>query len=693
MKKTALLVLAIAAAYALLGLAGLQLSDPPGNVTSVWLPSGVGLAALLLWGRRVWPGIFLGSLWCNVVVFPGEASLGWRLASAAVIAGGSTLGLLSMHALLDRFVGRCAFSSPVRLVRLLGCVLVGAAIPSSIGLAVTAAHGLVAAPLAFWLTWWTGDSIGVLLVAPLVLSEGVSVPSRRVEWLVTLAAQLVVVQLVFGRPIGGLGGTHLPMAGLVLPMTVWAGARLGTRGVAVHALLLHALVTWATRGGAGPFGAHPTAAATVIVDVLVAIVFMTGLVLAAGAAELRNHQHLLEERVRERTAELERANQLLRAETEDKARLAAQLVESQKQEAIGRLAGGIAHDFNNLLTVIAAESELLRRSQDTEVQDGATAILAATQRANELTRQLLAVARRQPAKPCPVDLRAALTESRRMLRPLMPEDVVLDVECAPDCTVLIDPGQLDQVVLNLALNAQQAIKGAGALRLSGQRRELDAAGAAALGLAPGAWVVLAVRDTGVGIPPEVLPRIFEPFFTTRGDGRGTGLGLSSVWGIVSQAGGTVKVESEPGRGTTFEVWLPWVAQRPELAPPERAPAPVAGGRTVLVAEDEPMVRRTVVRVLERDGLRVVVATDGEEALALCRDPSFHFDLLLTDVVMPRLGGVELAREIRAQRQVPVLFMSGFHDRHAELHDEQVLAKPFLPAQLTAAVAGALKRGA
>jgi signal transduction histidine kinase/CheY-like chemotaxis protein len=680
----------LAAAYAITGMLGMQVASPPGNVTSVWLPAGISLAALVRWGPRVWPGITLGSFICNVLVFPEDGLSVTKLAGSLLIAIGSTVGLLTTRWLIERTSGLDALASPGQMLRFLGSAAVGCAINATGGLLTTISLSelpLSAAP-NFWFTWWLGDGVGMLALAPIALGEGTPRPRRPWEWVGMLGLLLVSNQLVFGRPVSGLGGTSYPLAWTVLPAAVWAGARLGGAAVCVATVLIHALVTWATVSELGPFGHYPASAALLMIDGLLAVVVITGLFLASAAAQVRAQKALLETRVHERTRELETANRALLGETEERVRLAGRLVEVQKQEALGRLAGGVAHDFNNLLTVVSGEAELICRDPTTPLhaQDSANAILAATQRAAELTRQLLAVARRQPSAPRAVDVGEVLHANRRLLRPLFPESVTLDLDCAMDCTVSIDPTQLDQIILNLALNARDAIVGAGTVRITGARRTLDAAQAQALGLTPGEWVRVEVTDTGEGIPAEVLPRIFEPFFTTKADGRGTGLGLSTVWGIASQARGTVRVTSTVGKGSTFSLWLPFSPRGAEVA--GAPPAELISARpsaTVLVVEDEPLVRRTVVLTLEREGYRVLTASDGEEALALLRRGDVTFDLVLTDVVMPRLGGVELARAIRAQHDVPVIFMSGFHEQQAELTHETVLGKPFAAGHLLAVV--------
>ena len=608
----------LAAAYAVTGLLGMQLAAPPGNVTPVWLPAGLSLAALLTFGRRVWPGITLGSFVLNVLVFPPQAATPTRLFGALAIAATSTLGLVLIHWLTERSPRRDALARPSSLVAFGGWVAVGCAVNATGGLLFTAL--LSDLPLAtfpeFWLTWWLGDGVGVLLLAPLVLGEGTLPEPRPLEWAATLLLTLASCQLVFGTPLLGVGHSTLPLAWTVSLGVVWAGARLGGPAVSVHTVLIYVLMSWGTLAGHGPFGPWPRSTAMLLDDALLAMVIITGQLLAAQAALARSQQSALEKervsleaRVAERTAQLEASSRSLLEQTEVRGQLTARLIEAQKQEALGRLAGGVAHDFNNLLTVVSGEAELLRRQpgHHTDVYDGAGAILAAAHRAGELTRQLLAVARRQPTTPRHVDLQATLATNRRLLRPLFPESVTLDVSCAAPMGVNIDPTLLDQIILNLAINARDAIVGPGHVKLQATQHELDEPAATALNVHAGKWVCLSVIDDGTGIPPEVLPRIFEPFFTTKAEGRGTGLGLSTVWGIANQSKGTVRVSSVTGN-TVFEVWLPASGGAVEVAQPAMAAATHGiAPTTILVVEDEPMVRRTVVLALERAGHRVIAS--------------------------------------------------------------------------------------
>ena len=360
-----------------------------------------------------------------------------------------------------------------------------------------------------------------------------------------------------------------------------------------------------------------------------------------------------------------------------------QLRQAQKMEAIGRLAGGVAHDFNNLLTVIQASLDAaledLPASAEFSVNLARDARRAA-ERAEMLTRQLLAFSRRQVVQPCVLRLDAAVADMQRLLTRLIGEDIRLMT--AFDTTVPVveaDPGQIGQIILNLVINAREAMPSGGTLTI---RTRVEAGGDG--DAAP--WAVLEVADTGVGMDGATQGRVFEPFFTTKEDGRGTGLGLSVVYGIVSQSGGRVEVESEMGKGTTFRVLLPACSAYCETAPPPSPALSLDGGNgTVLVVEDEDFVRALVREALRRQGYTVVEAPDGEAALRLVEaagDPP-GIDLLLSDVVMPVMGGRELVRELaRRGYEIPVVFMSGYTNDPAPLEDMLGERAPFLPKPFT-----------
>jgi PAS domain S-box-containing protein len=365
--------------------------------------------------------------------------------------------------------------------------------------------------------------------------------------------------------------------------------------------------------------------------------------------------------------------------------LEAHLRQAQKMEAVGRLASGIAHDFNNLLTVILGRTELLRntaRSEEARQRD-VELIHSTAQRANDLTRQLLAFGRKQMVVPEVVDVNIVLVDMQPMLRRLIGETVELTIRPAgAPAVVRIDPVQLQQVVLNLVVNARDAMPDGGRLEIETFDAAAPPAGHPSGDAAPGSWVALAVADTGIGMDAATQAHVFEPFFTTKGAGKGTGLGLASVHGIVDQNGGRIDVTSAPHRGSTFTVYLP----RVDADPARRPSAPVivnadARTGTVLLVEDEDDVRELIREVLELAGYRVLAATSGPEAVETCRRHQGEIDLLITDVVMPDMSGREVAERVRRERpRIGILYTSGYTDDVLTLQGlrkaEGLLPKPF-----------------
>jgi NO-binding membrane sensor protein with MHYT domain/nitrogen-specific signal transduction histidine kinase len=385
----------------------------------------------------------------------------------------------------------------------------------------------------------------------------------------------------------------------------------------------------------------------------------------------------------------------------DRRQLEEQFRQAQKMEAIGQLAGGIAHDFNNLLTVVKGNTELaLQAMADTSAhRQGLLESLAATESAASLTRQLLAFSRRQLLQPRPLSLNDVVSELEPMLQRLIGEDVIITTRFdATPVVALADRGQLEQILMNLAVNARDAMPSGGTLRIETRDAAPPLPTVASRPIPPEPFVMLSISDTGVGIDPAIQARLFEPFFTTKGPSRGTGLGLSTVYGIVTQSGGHIFVDSEPGKGSTFTIYLrravlpPGEAIRARASEGAHAPP---GSETILLAEDEDGVRTLVRRVLERRGYEVIEASGGAEALDLAERHGGRIDLLLTDVVMPGMGGRELSARLLEQRpDTRVLFMSGYTDDQTlrrGLFDPEVafLAKPFSSQDLAAAVRAVL----
>ncbi len=380
-------------------------------------------------------------------------------------------------------------------------------------------------------------------------------------------------------------------------------------------------------------------------------------------------------------------SQVVAHDITERKRLEEQLLQSQKMEAVGRLAGGIAHDFNNLLTIIKGCSELtlMELKGEGPLKGKIEEIQRAADRASALTRQLLAFSRRQVMEMKVIDLNTLLRDLNKMLRRVIGEDIELVTIFSEDLgRVKVDPGQIEQMILNLAVNARDAMPSGGRLTLMTVNAELDEEYVQGhVGATPGRYVMLSVRDTGVGMRSEVREQIFEPFFTTKERGKGTGLGLSTVYGIVSQSGGHIWVYSEPGQGTSFKIYLPRVEEPLEegrkSAFAEELPR---GNETVLVVEDEEQVRKLAVAILQRQGYRVLESSQGREAFLVCEQHEGPLHLMLADVVMPVMSGPELAKRLEPLHpEMRVLYMSGYPDDaivHQGVLEEGVnyIQKPF-----------------
>jgi PAS domain S-box-containing protein len=375
----------------------------------------------------------------------------------------------------------------------------------------------------------------------------------------------------------------------------------------------------------------------------------------------------------------------------ERKRLEEQLVQAQKMEAVGRLAGGVAHDFNNLLTAILGYSEfaLAAVGEDRPLRHDLEEIHAAAERAASLTRQLLTFSRKQVLVPRVIDLNAVLSESEKMLRRLVGDAIELTLSLDPALgRIKADPGQVLQVILNLVVNARDAMTQGGKLLIRTASVPLDEAFARTrVDVRPGPYVLLAVSDTGVGMDESILAHLFEPFFTTKEVGKGTGLGLATVFGVVKQSGGLIEVESQPGKGTTVLVYLP---RAEEVGPPAAAEAPAGslrGTETILLVEDEAMVRTLVRTILQTHGYAVLEARNAEQALRVSGEYRGPIHLLLTDVLMPGMGGRDLAERLTAGRSgLKVLYMSGHTESDAIRRgivggEMAFLQKPFRPQVL------------
>jgi two-component system NtrC family sensor kinase len=404
----------------------------------------------------------------------------------------------------------------------------------------------------------------------------------------------------------------------------------------------------------------------------------------------------LDSLVRQRTVELEVANEQLRREIAERALMEEALRQAQKMEAVGQLAAGVAHDFNNILTVILGNVSLISEfTPPPGIQESVMEIRDSAERAASLVRQLLVFSRKQVIQPLPLDLGEVITNLGEVLRRVLGEHIMLHVQpVARMPFVEADLRMVEQVVINLAVNARDAMTHGGSLLITAMEVEIGAERVRNNPEArPGRFVCLSVADTGTGIAPEVLPHIFEPFFTTKETGKGTGLGLASVYGVVKQHSGWIEVQSEAGQGTTFRLFFPVCSDEPALPVDPSVAGPITGGNeTILVVEDEASVRRLTVDILKRHGYHVCEAASGVEALEVFQQQFERIDLLLTDMVMPGgLSGRELAVRLQVQKpSLKVIYMTGYSRSAAgtdfkAYEEASLLAKPFSGTDLLRSV--------
>ena len=392
----------------------------------------------------------------------------------------------------------------------------------------------------------------------------------------------------------------------------------------------------------------------------------------------------------------------VRKRTEDELR------QAQKMEAVGHLAGGIAHEFNNYLGIIMGYSDLMAEEEieNESLRLGLTEIKGATQRAASLTRQLLAFSRKQIIEPTVLDLNASVWEAHKLLRRLIPANIDVIPVLHPDLgKVKVDPAQIQQILINLVVNARDAMPQGGKISIETVGVVLDEEFASRyFDVVPGEYIMISVGDNGEGIDADTLPHIFEPFFTTKQAGKGTGLGLSTTYGIVKQSGGHITVASVRGRGTTFRIYFPKVAEAYGTTGSHAVPHPashqepsLSGIATILLVEDESGLRKLMSKILEKQNCRVLEAKDGEEALSICQDSLAHIDLVVTDYAMPRMTGLQLKEKVSALRpSMQFLLISGYAEGVVEenshnLNGGDFLEKPFLPEELARKVREILSR--
>jgi NO-binding membrane sensor protein with MHYT domain/ActR/RegA family two-component response regulator len=629
-----------------------------------WYSPGLVILSILIASAASYTALELAA---RVTATRGRERLAW-LAGGSVAMG---VGIWSMH-----FVGMLAFHLPLPISYGLGLVLLSVVVAiGASALALLTASRPSLGPLALiGGALWMGPAIaGMHYIGMAALS--VEAQLRYSRWLVLASVAIAVL-----ASLGGLGLGHRFRSDESRRTRLARAASALLFGAAIAGMHYTGMAAahFTLPGQTGRPGGGLLATRQLAVGVGLGTLLILGMGLVGA---------MLDRRLRARTLLLDRQR------------------DAQKLEAIGQLAGGIAHDFNNLLTAILGHAAFLK--QDPGIGDASREdieqIEAAASRAAELTRQLLAFGRRQVLEPRPMLLNEVVSDTMRMLGRVVGENIEVKVLPAPDLALtMADPSQVTQILINLVVNARDAMPDGGLLTIETRNVEVDSVTLGQhLDAPPGFYVMLGVTDNGVGIAPEHQPRIFEPFFTTKGAGRGTGLGLSTVYGIVAQSGGSISVYSEPGHGSTFCVYFRQLA---ESAPPGpvrvvRAAERLGGRETVLVVEDEDAVREFAARALRQYGYSVLVARRVQEALLIAAEHPGAIDVVLSDVIMPHTSGPGLMTKLRELRPAArVVFMSGFTENalghHGVLESSHpFLQKPFSPEALARKIREALASGA
>ncbi len=640
----------VAALYALCAKLGLLFPLEEQSVTLVWPASGIGLAAVLVYGYRMWPGIVLGIILSIVITHaPPLYGIG--------VTVSSTLEALAGAYLLHWF----QFDKRLGSVRdILLFVFVGIGVSSLFGTALEIASAVLAGitlsqPVAsVWSLWWLGDSMGALVTAPFFLawlapSSPLHLTSTRIlEAVVLIGILLGVSLIVFAEPALSHAARY-PLAYLLSPLLLLAAFHFEMRGATTAILAVVVLAVWGAFLGTGPFAGTTPYRGIALLWAFMSVMSVTTLVLTAMITERRRMDN-------------------------ERIQLQRQLHQSQKMDAIGQLTGGIAHDFNNMLTSILGFSELAQDRLKSIREDKLNAYLAeirqAARRAKELVQQLLTFSRASEASLVTFDGAALIHETLNMLRATMPATVEIrsDVE-ARTLTVSMDPIMLQQMVMNLCLNARDAMKDNGRIDITARRRYVsNALCASCHKVFSGEFVELSVKDNGPGIAAEVRERLFEPFFTTKPVGEGTGLGLSVVHGIMHSSGGHITVSDALGRGGAFHLFFPPAESVPPQGDtPEDAAREIQPGEgRVLVVDDEVSVASYLRVLLEGSGFKVTTQTDPVAALKVFKADIGAIDVVVTDQTMPRLTGLEMAKQMHSLRpDLPIIICSGYHERFTE----------------------------
>jgi signal transduction histidine kinase len=683
---------AVGTIYFFLVRLGLELASVYPGSAAISPPAAFALAAVLLGGYRLVPAIFAAAYVAHAV------SSDQTYAVAATAAGNAFAAFAGAFLVNWWAGGRQAFAAPTGIAKFALIATAIAAISASVGASVHLGFG-ISGPIedvewekfvSIWFPAWMGDLTALLMITPAlvlwVTERPRSLDLRPLLESTAIFATAGAVGALAFSPLAAAMPTA-PLAVFAVVPLIWAALRRGPRDTATASLILLGFAAWGIIFGRGPLAAHG-ASSTLVLTFMIGIATPC-LVLSADAA----HRRRTERALRDTRGELGQARE--------------QFAQSQKMEAVGQLTGGVAHDFNNLLTVIVGNLNLAQRHLDSLTEAPAERLrrvinnaMRGAERATTITKHLLAFSRKQPLDPKPLNINRLVRGLSDFLRRTLGETVTLDISGAKGLwQAEADSVQLEAAILNLAVNARDAMTAGGKLTIATENFRLDEKYCQQYDdLVAGPYVGIAVNDTGTGMSKDILERVFEPFFTTKAAGQGTGLGLAQVYGFVKQSKGHIEIESEPGRGTTVIMYLPAVPGNVREEPTtERAPAAYEVAPTILLVEDDHDVRGYVVEILREMHYRVLEAHDGDSALGLIDRNDVRVDLLLADLILPGMNGVQLAEQVKArQPEARVLFMTGY-SRDAIIHqwpvdaDVEMLHKPLTQDALEQKVCAVLSQ--
>lgn len=683
----------VAAIYTLLGLLGMQLAIDPGNVTPVWPPSGFALASILLFGRKALPGIGLGAFAVNTITMGTDAAL----VSVGISAGSMAQPLLGA-VLIGWFIGADKLTDNLRNFLIFAMVVPAMCLVSAtVGTTSLLLGGYTTVERLneLWITWWLGDGVGILILTPFLMAwrhgsdQPWSASSSR-----TLGAAFVLLTLSallsFGVIFDASPDYHFEF--LTLPFLLWIALQFNLRALTTGILLLAGIAIWQTAEGNGPYRLGAPNTSLLMLQLFLSVSAITAMVVAALTKERRSAEDALRIARDELEDQVDRRTTELKEEIAERERVEAQLLRSQRLEAVGQLTGGVAHDFNNLLAALMGNAELLERLDLTkeETKSRLEAIKKVVGRGASLTNRLLAFSRQQTLKPQSVNIARLVDDLDDMLRRTLGETIELRFEHAPDLWLAnIDPHQVEHALINLAVNARDAMPKGGILTIETANAGLDEDYTKKFDEAiPGEYAMIAVSDTGVGMASEIVERAFEPFFTTKDVGKGSGLGLSMVYGFAKQSKGHVAIYSEVDRGTTVKLYLPRSSGGAARENLKRVfPSLPRGRGRILVVEDDPYVRDVSAKLLRSQGYDVAEAENGAEAIEHLSGGA-PFDCLFTDVVLPGgMDGVEIGEKAEIlQPDIKILYTSGYTENTVTHNGRLVpgvtlISKPFRQVEL------------